>query len=67
MVEVDGLELRKHQAVHRVNEREDFVGTEKVRLRADGKPAFTVVTEHADGHTDCTVYAPTAHRQHATT
>lgn len=42
-------------------EREDYVGQEDVRLDADGRPVMSVVTEHADGSTDCVVFAPTAH------
>jgi hypothetical protein len=42
-----------------LNEREDYIGGELVRL-IDGRPVMNAVTEHADGHVDCAVYAPTA-------
>lgn len=43
------------------NEREDYVGAEDVRTDAAGRPIMSITTEHEDGHTDCVVYAPTAH------
>jgi hypothetical protein len=45
--------------VHAV-EREDYVGTEDVRLDADGRPVMAVVTVRDDGQ-DVTVFAPTAY------
>lgn len=39
-------------------EREDYVGTEKVRLQ-DGRPIMAVITERDDGQ-DVAVFAPTA-------
>jgi len=41
-------------------EREDYVGTEDVRLSDDGRPIMSMVTTREDG-TDCAVFAPTAH------
>jgi hypothetical protein len=61
MVRFDGVELRKHAAVHRLAYREDYIGDELVQRDPDtGAPLLSVVTEHADGHTDCTVYPGTA-------
>jgi hypothetical protein len=42
------------------NKREDYVGHEDVPL-VDGVPYMNVTTEHADGHTDVCVFAPTAY------
>jgi hypothetical protein len=42
------------------NEREDYVGQEDVRLDANGRPIMSITTQHADGHTDLVVFAPTA-------
>lgn len=42
-----------------LREREDYIGTEQVRL-IDGRPVMAAVTEHADGRLDAAVYAPTA-------
>jgi hypothetical protein len=47
------------------HEREDYVGAERVRLDNNGRPVMQVVTEHADGRVDATVYAPTAARGYA--
>lgn len=44
-----------------VHERDDYIGDEDVQLSADGRPIASIQTEHADGHTDCVVFAPTAH------
>ena len=46
-------------------EREDYVGRERVRLDNRGRPVMQVVTEHADGRRDATVYAPQAAFGHA--
>jgi hypothetical protein len=43
------------------NEREDYLGSEDVRLDADGRPIMSITTEYPDGHTDLAVFAPTAH------
>lgn len=43
-----------------VHERDDYVGGEDVQY-ADGRPIQSITTEHADGHTDVAVLAPTAH------
>ncbi len=40
-------------------EREDYVGSDLVRLNDDGRPIMSVVTEREDG-TDAIVFAPTA-------
>ncbi len=45
----------------RVLAREDYVGTEDVRVDDDGRPVMSAVTEYADGRTDVVVYAATAH------
>lgn len=49
---------------HRANfvavEREDYAGTDKVLLDANGRPIMAVEVQHPDGSTDRTVYAPTA-------
>lgn len=50
------------KGVHAKNEmvmREDFVGSEKVRLDDQGRPVMSVVTTRDNGQ-DVTVYAPTA-------
>ena len=54
---VDGSDL--HGVVHRVIEREDYIGTERVRLDVDGRPVMAIRTERADGY-DTHVFAPTA-------
>jgi hypothetical protein len=43
-------------------EREDYEGADhgKIRLDAEGRPFMRSEVEHADGHTDVFVYAPTA-------
>lgn len=41
-----------------VNEREDYIGGERVQLH-DGRPVMNVTVTRDDG-TDCAVYAPTA-------
>lgn len=41
-------------------EREDYVANEIVQYDGHGRPVMTIVQEYADGHTDATVYAPTA-------
>jgi hypothetical protein len=46
------------RAEHRLVEREDYVGAERVRL-LDGRPLMNVTTVRDEGQ-DCTVYAPTA-------
>lgn len=40
-------------------EREDYVGSEDVRLDGDGRPVMSVITTRDDGQ-DCIVFAPTA-------
>lgn len=40
-------------------EREDYLGSEDVRL-VNGRPVMAVKVERADGSSDCVVYAPTA-------
>lgn len=40
-------------------EREDYVGTEKVRLNAEGRPIMSIVTVRDNGQ-DAVVFAPTA-------
>ncbi len=42
-------------ARHRINYREDYIGDE------DAGPIMSVNTDHGDGSSDCTIYAPTAH------
>jgi len=44
----------------RAVEREDYVGTEDVRVDGNGRPVMAVVTTRDDGQ-DVAVYAPTAH------
>jgi hypothetical protein len=41
-----------------LNERQDYIGTEQVRL-VGGRPVMSVVTTRDDGQ-DCIVFAPTA-------
>lgn len=41
--------------------REDYVGGEDVQYDGSGRPVSAFVTEHADGHTDVAVCAPTAY------
>lgn len=50
----EGVRARVHAV-----EREDYVGTEDVRLDADGRPVMAVVTVRDDGQ-DVAVFAPTA-------
>jgi hypothetical protein len=57
MARVEGRELKG--VTHRVFEREDFVGAEKVQLDGDGRPIMAIHVERDDGH-DTYVYAPTA-------
>jgi hypothetical protein len=45
-------------AVHRLVEREDYIGRESVQLH-EGRPVMSVTTTRDDGE-DCTVFAPTA-------
>ncbi len=47
------------KAKHERHEREDYIGHEKVRLDADGRPVMSITTTRDDGQ-DCTVFAPTA-------
>jgi hypothetical protein len=42
------------------NEREDYVGTEDVRLDDAGRPVMSISTEYPDGRNDLVVFAPTA-------
>jgi hypothetical protein len=42
-----------------VNEREDYIGKEVVRLDENGRPVMNIVTTRDEG-TDCMVFAPTA-------
>lgn len=46
-------------AVHRVQEREDYVGSELVQVDGNGRPVSFLTTVRDDGE-DCTVFAPTA-------
>ncbi len=46
------------RAEHRLVEREDYIGDERVQLY-EGRPVMSVVTTRDDGQ-DCTIYAPTA-------
>lgn len=41
------------------HEREDYIGTDRVQLDANGRPVMSVVTTRDNGQ-DTTVYAPTA-------
>lgn len=44
-----------------IQEREDYVGREMVRLDPErGRPVMSIVTERADGSNDVMVFAPTA-------
>lgn len=43
-------------------EREDYVGSEDVRLDGNGRPVMSVITVREDGQ-DCAVFAPTAHQR----
>jgi hypothetical protein len=43
-----------------VNERQDFVGNEVVRLNEAGRPVMSISTEYPDGRNDLVVFAPTA-------
>ncbi len=45
----------------RLVERGDYVGREDIRLDAEGRAHMRAEVEHADGHVDVFVYAPTAH------
>lgn len=48
-------------ARHTSNEREDMLGPDAAGARyINGRPVMNVITEHGDGRTDCTVFAPTA-------
>ncbi len=51
--------LAGHRAEHRLVEREDYIGTEDVRLDGEGRPTMAIVTMRDDGN-DTTVFAPTA-------
>jgi hypothetical protein len=42
------------------NEREDYIGKEKVQLAPNGRPVMSVVTERPDGSNDVMVFAPSA-------
>lgn len=41
-------------------EREDYLGREIQATGDDGRAYMNCVTVHADGHTDCAVFAPLA-------
>lgn len=43
---------------HRVNDRQDYVGTDQVQTDDAGRVVMSVTTVRDDGE-DCTVYAPT--------
>jgi hypothetical protein len=60
MLSVPMVKAGEHADV-RVIEREDYVGDEDVRHDAAGRPIMRTEVEHADGHVDVWVYAPTAH------
>jgi hypothetical protein len=47
-------------AIHRVMDREDYVGAELVQTDNTGRPVMALRTERADGSNDCHVYAATA-------
>lgn len=49
------------KAEMRVVEREDYVGSEDVRVNAEGTPIMRAEVEREDGRVDVWVYAPTAH------
>lgn len=57
MAQVRGNELRG--VVHRVVEREDYIGSERVQLTGEGRPVMAIHTERDDGH-DTHIFAPTA-------
>lgn len=59
-VEVTGLELNKSKVRLVRVDRDDYVGKEIVRTDKEGRPARAVVTERADGSTDCHAFAGTA-------
>lgn len=44
---------------HRVNEREDYIGSELVQFDDQGRPVMSIQTIREEGE-DTTVYAPTA-------
>lgn len=48
-------------AVHKLVVRDDYVGAENGLQYVDGRPITSLVTDHADGSNDCTVYAPCVH------
>lgn len=55
-----GSELKKNSYVHRVLEREDFIGKEQgVMTDSEGKAIMAVYTERDSGN-DATIFAPTA-------
>lgn len=64
MVDVTDKALNPQAQRYVLVEREDYVGAEAVQTDAYGRPWMSLVTEHADGSTDCTVYAPTATGTH---
>jgi hypothetical protein len=45
--------------VHRVVEREDYIGAERVQTDDTGRPVMAIQTERSDGY-DTHVFAPTA-------
>lgn len=45
-------------AVHKLVVRDDYVAGENGLQYIDGRPITSLVTEHADGSNDCTIYAP---------
>lgn len=47
------------RAEHRLQEREDYIDKEDVRLDGEGRPTMAIVTMRDDGN-DTTVFAPTA-------
>jgi hypothetical protein len=53
------MPLVRGKAKVELREREDYVGTEKVRLH-EGRPIMSIVTTRDDGQ-DCVVFAPTAY------
>lgn len=46
------------RAEHRMVEREDYIGAERVQLH-EGRPVMSLVTMRDEGQ-DCTIFAPTA-------
>ena len=44
------------------HEREDYLGTEMVRVDGDGRPIMSVTTTRDNGQ-DCVVFAPCATRE----